>query len=110
VQARGAASTLDEDGPREDRCGLVLLLERVQHSLAALPTVHKVHVQLGHAPKGCGIQPGEDLVRQQGVRLPGLQEVAILRINDMQSGTEIVDVLLSQVRQRVQHVHPHPAV
>jgi len=81
---------LDDDGPREDLCGLAHLMERVQHIPAARPTGHKVKVQLRHAPKGCGINPGEDLVRQEGVHPIGRQEVEILRVDYVTSGTEHV--------------------
>jgi len=100
---------LDRNGPQKDLRGLAYLMERIQHSLAARPTGHLVQVQLAHAPKGCGIKPGKDLVRQQGMHPPGCQEVVILRINSMPSGTEIWDELVSHVRQCGRHLHSRPA-
>jgi len=101
---------LDHNGPREDLCGLVHLVESIQHCMATRPTGHTVQVQLGHAPKGLGIKPCKDLVRQQGMHPPGRQEVVILRIDDMPNGTELVNQLMSQVRQCSRHLHPHRAV
>jgi len=66
---------LDHNGPREDLRGLVHLVESIQHGLATRPTGHPVQVQLGHTPKGLGIKPGNDLVRQQGMHPTGRQEV-----------------------------------
>ena len=100
----------DDNGPRKDLRGLVHLLKRVQRSLVSRPTGHQVQVQLGHAPKGFGIKPGKGLVRQQGVHPPGRRKVEILRIHNMPSGTERFDELVSQVRQCVRHLHPHPSV
>ena len=96
-----SVAVLDHDGPREYLRGLVHLVENIQHCLAAGPTGQMVKVQLGHAPKGLGIKLGKDLVRQQGVHPPGRQEVVLFRIDDMPSGTELVDQLVSQVRQCV---------
>jgi len=101
---------LDHNGPREDLPGLVHLMERVQHRLATRPTGHAVHAQLGHPLKCLGIEPGEDLVRQQGMYSPGREEVVVLRVEDVPDGTELVDQLMSHERKCVRHFHPHPAV
>jgi len=101
---------LDHNGPREDLRGLVHLMERVQHRLATRPTGHVVQVQLGHPLKRLGIEPVEDLVRQQGMHPPGREEVIIVRVDNVPDGTELVDQLISHERKCVRHFHPHPAV
>ena len=100
---------LDDGGPREDLRSLVKIMERVQHSPTARPTGHKVQVQLGYVPKGCGSRPGESLVHQQGVHSPGRSEIVVLRVDYVPSGTELVDNLMSYIRQCVWHFHPNPA-
>jgi len=72
-------------------------MERVQHRLATRPTAHAVQVQLGHSLQRLGIEPGEDLVRQQGVYPPGREDVVVLRVDDVPDGTELLNQLMSHV-------------